>query len=246
MIDAARDKRVKLMIAYRLHFDKANLYAIETVRSGKLGEPRVFNSTFTMQVREGNIRVKREMGGGPLWDIGVYCINASRYLFRCEPEEVIGAELRGRDPRFRDVPESVGAILRFPEGALATFAISFGAADVSAYELVGTKGSLRADPAYEYAGELKVTTTIGGKPRPRTFEKSDQFAPELVYFSDCILHDKEPEPSGNEGLADVRIIRALQESLKPAGLFESNKNRSKNDQPRNRRFAGPLCRSRTW
>jgi len=84
---------------------------------------------------------------------------------------------------------------------------------VSAYEVVGTKGSLRADPAYEYAEGLKLKITINGKVRERDFGKSDQFGPELVYFSDCILRNKQPEPSGKEGLADVRVIRALYESL---------------------------------
>ncbi len=75
--------------------------------------------------------------------------------------------------------------------------------------MVGTKGHLRVDPAYEFAGELKHTLTVNGKSRERTFPKRDQFAPELLYFSDCILNDAEPEPSGREGLNDVRIIRAL-------------------------------------
>jgi glucose-fructose oxidoreductase len=105
------------------------------------------------------------------------------------------------------------AVLRFPDAELASFACSFGAADVSAYEVVGTKGSLRADPAYEYAQGLKLKITIDGKVKERAFGKSDQFGPELVYFSDCILKNKEPEPSGKEGLADVRVIRAVYESL---------------------------------
>ena len=54
--------------------------------------------------------------------------------------------------------------------------------------------------------------TIDGKKNGRMFPKRDQFAPELVYFSDCILNNKDPEPSGLEGLADVRIIRALYRS----------------------------------
>ena len=74
MIHATEVNQVKLMIAYRLHFDAANLKALEVVRSGQLGELRYFNSTFSMQVAEGNIRLKDELGGGPLFDIGIYCI----------------------------------------------------------------------------------------------------------------------------------------------------------------------------
>jgi glucose-fructose oxidoreductase len=89
MIEAAEKNRVRLMVAYRLHFEKSNLEAIETVRSGKIGEPRLFHSVFTMQVQDDNIRVRKGTGGGPLWDIGIYQINAARYLFRDEPEEVM-------------------------------------------------------------------------------------------------------------------------------------------------------------
>src|SRR5205085_3787947 len=113
MIRAAEQNGTKLMIAYRLHFDKANLQAVELVQSGKLGEPRIFNSTFTMQVKPDNIRLKREKGGGTLYDIGIYCINAARYLFRAEPEEVFGTAENSGDPRFREVEESFFATLRF-------------------------------------------------------------------------------------------------------------------------------------
>ena len=214
MIRAAESNKTKLMIAYRLHFEKANLEAVELAQSGKLGEPRIFNSTFTMQVRPGNIRTKKEMGGGPLWDIGIYCINAARYLFRAEPEEVLALANSSEDKRFREVEESVSAVMRFPEAQLASFSCSFGASDVSSYDFVGTKGSIHAEPAYEYAEGLKLKITIDGEPKERKFEKSDQFCPELVYFSDCILRNKQPEPSGKEGLADVKIITALYESLR--------------------------------
>ena len=213
MIDAAARSGAKLMTAYRLHFDKANLQAVEIVRSGKLGNPRFFSSTFGMQVRPGNIRLSRALGGGPLWDLGVYCINAARYLFREEPEEVFAFEATGDDQRFREVEESVSAVMRFPGVRLASFTCSFGSGDVSAYDVAGTKGTLRADPAYEYAEALKLTTTIEGKRREYKFGKSDQFAAELLYFSDCILKNRQPEPSGKEGLADVRIILSLYQSM---------------------------------
>jgi predicted dehydrogenase len=203
---------VKLMIAYRLHFEKANLEAVEIARSGKLGKPRFFSSVFAMQVKEDNIRLKRELGGGTLYDIGVYCINAARSLFRAEPSIVHAFSTGGKDPRFSEVDEMTGALLRFPDERLASFTCSFGASDVSAYELVGTEGNLRVEPAYEYVGELRHRLTVKGKTRERTYSSRDQFAPELIYFSNCIISNLDPEPSGAEGLADVRVIRALYRS----------------------------------
>ncbi len=206
---------VKLMIAYRLHFEKANLAAAELVNSGKLGEPRIFNSVFTMQVNDAdNIRLQDETGGGVLYDIGVYCINAARYLFRDEPTEVFAQTARNGEARFSETEEMASAFMRFPGDRVASFTVSFGAARGSSYEVVGTEGTLRVAPAYGYAEELKHVVTRDGKSRERVFPRRDQFAPQLLYFSDCILRGRDPEPSGQEGLIDVRIIEALYRSAK--------------------------------
>jgi len=214
MIRVAEENQAKLMVAYRLHFEEANLKAIDLVQSGRLGDPRLFDSVFTMTVKEGDIRLNpRELGGGTLYDIGVYCINAVRNLYGAEPMEVVAFSANCGDQRFLQCEETTSAILRFPgRERLATFTCSFGAADVSSYRVVGSKGELVMDPAYEYAGELKQRVTIDGRTRTRTFGKRDQFAPELVSFSESILTGASAEPSGWEGLADVRIIRALYRS----------------------------------
>ena len=164
-----------------------------------------------MSVVPGNIRVQRTLGGGVLYDIGIYCINAARSLFREEPVEAraIAAGAIG------DVEESVSALLRFPNERLASFTASFGAGKVSEYRLVGTKGELAVDPAYEYARPLEHRLSLEGNVvSERRFAKRDQFAPELLYFSDCLLQGRDPEPSAEEGLADVRVIRALYQSMK--------------------------------
>jgi glucose-fructose oxidoreductase len=215
MIEATRAHRVRLMIAYRLHFQKANLKAVEIVQSGRLGQPRFFSSDFSMQVRDtDNIRLKKERGGGTLWDIGIYCINAARYLYREEPEEVFAAAANNGERRFREVEEMISAVLRFPGERLATFTCSFGAADTATYRLVGTEGDLCLDNAYEYADSMEMTVTVKGKTQERRFPKQDQFAPELLHFSDCVLEGKEPAASGREGLADVRVIQALYQSAR--------------------------------
>jgi glucose-fructose oxidoreductase len=107
----------------------------------------------------------------------------------------------GSDRRFQEVDEMTTTILRFPPDRLASFTSSFGADPVSSYTLVGTKGSLRVEPGYEYQTEIKHYLTTKEKTKERVFPQRDQFAAELVYFSDCILNNGEPEPSGEEGLA---------------------------------------------
>lgn len=212
MIAAVKDAGVKLMIAYRLHFERGNLSAMEMVKSGKIGQPRIFTSVFSQQVKAGNSRLDREVAGGAIYDMGVYCINAARYLFRAEPEEVFAWNQSARDERFAEVPEMTSAMMKFPGNRIATFTCSFGATDRSEFEIVGTKGSLKMDPGYEMAEDLKLDLTVDGKTKKQVFKKRDQFAPELIYFSDCILSNKQPEPSGEEGLADVRVIQALLQS----------------------------------
>jgi len=223
MIEAARGNSVKLMIAYRLHFEAGNLEAGKVARSETIGEVRFFSSEFAQQVAEDNVRVTEpiEKGGGPVYDMGVYCINAARYLFQAEPTRVLAASATARgDARFDQTNEMVSATLQFPEERLATFTCSFGAADISRYTLAGTKGILTADPAYEYSMAVKHQLMIDGKTKKRSFPKRDQFAAELVYFSDCIMRNKEPEPSGTEGLADVRIVRAIYESARRGNAIE--------------------------
>lgn len=214
MIRATREANVKLMIAYRLHFERANLEVAKLARTGKLGDLRFFSSDFAMQVSDDNIRLNPpEKGGGPLFDIGIYCINAARYCLAEDPVEVWATATRSNDRRFREVDETVAATMRFKDERLATFTCSFGAADRSVYSITGTKGSVTLDPAYEYAAGLAYRMTVGGRERKKKFGKSDQFAPELLYFSDCVLNNREPEPSGEEGLLDVQIIEAMLQSI---------------------------------
>jgi len=213
MIEVTRQNDVKLMIAYRLHFERGNLEAAEMAHSGTLGDLRFFTSNFSMQVAPENFRSNRRIGGGPLYDIGIYCINAARVAFAAEPTAVLATTVTRRDQRFKEIPETVAVVMKFPHERIASFTCSFGGADRSAYEIVGTKGSITLDPAYEYAQGVEYVLRLGKRKRDKRYEKSDQFAPELVYFSDCILRDSEPEPSGEEGIADIRVIEALNRSI---------------------------------
>jgi len=214
MITACRRHRVRLMIAYRLHFEEINLRVVDLVRRGRIGEPKFFNSSFSMTVKPGDIRTRKDMGGGSLYDIGVYCINAARYLFRAEPREVMAISVNSGASKLAEIDESTGALLRFEGERVAAFVTSFNAADVASYRIVGSKGHVHVEPAYEYAEGLEYELTIEGKSTRKRIGKRDQFAPQLLYFSDCILNNREPEPSGEEGLQDVRIVEALYQSAR--------------------------------
>jgi predicted dehydrogenase len=218
MIAACARAGVKLMVAYRLHYEAANLSAIEALRRGDIGEPRLLTTSFSQQVMPDNSRTHRERAGGPLRDIGIYCINAARYLFRDEPVEVVALSgKKAGDPRFRDIDEQVSVLLRFPGDRLAQLSCSFGAYHQSSYMVLGSRGVLRLRPAYAVHENLVLEIEAGGKTTRKLFKKRDQVAPELDELADCIRHNREPEASGREGLADMRVMEAIEASLRDGG-----------------------------
>jgi glucose-fructose oxidoreductase len=167
-----------------------------------------------MAVQDENIRLNpTSKGGGPLYDIGIYCINAARYLFKDEPRSVVALAVNGKERKFKSIEESLSVCMKFPGERLATFTCSFGTVAAEIYRVLGQKGELLMEDPYSYAAEVTQTLTIKGKGKKKTFAKRDQFGPELAYFSDCILKGKDPEPNGLEGLADLRVIEAIQRSL---------------------------------
>ncbi len=217
MIHTAEKNRVKLMLSYRLHFEPANLRALAISKGSRLGEVRAFHAVFANKVKPPDIRLEKENGGGTLFDIGIYCINAARMLFRAEPVEVMAHAVSPPESDFSEVDEMTGAVMRFPGDRLATFFTSFATQDRAMYELLGTKGSLRLDQAFGIgdAKALMIKTDRGEK--TERFRPVDQFAPLLLQFSDCILKNRAPTPGGIEGLADVRVIDALLRSVESGG-----------------------------
>lgn len=209
MVATAADAGIRLMTAYRLHFETANLRAIDRIRNGEIGQPRIFSSLFTQQVRDGDIRTQAELGGGALFDMGIYCVNAARYLFQAEPLEVSAFRITGTDPRFAHTDEMTSAILRFPGERIAQFTASLGASAVSEFRVIGSEGDLRLDGAFGYHEASEEFLTVDGKTKRTTTPQHDQFGAQLEYFSKCIIEERTPEPSGEEGLIDVQVMEAI-------------------------------------
>lgn len=232
MIEACDDAGVRLMIAYRLHLEPANLHLVDLVEQGALGDTRIFEATFAQQVEPDDVRlVPPDKGGGPLYDIGVYCINAARYLFRAEPESIWATAVSRPQDRFDDIAEAVSCVLRFPGDRLAVFTCSFGAHAVSLLTLVGDEGAVRMDNAFNFTGDRHLIHDHDDGSDERTFPETDQFGPQLAYFSDCILEGRQPEPDGEEGLVDVKIIRALYRAIENGGPVEIDVARDRRPTP---------------
>jgi curved DNA-binding protein CbpA len=128
--------------------------------------------------------------------------------------------------------------------AAICFICSFGAADVSSYEVIGTKGHLQLNPAFEYVGSLEQRLTLNGHTRTKRFPAGDQFAAELIYFSDCIHRNRDPEPFGIEGLIDVHIIQALYRSWTQRKPVKLNLPAKSSWPTNNKRFIGRPFASR--
>jgi predicted dehydrogenase len=211
MIAAAESAEVWLMTAYRLHNDPGTVEALERIRNGAIGAPRIFSSISSFQAAAGNHRLRAENWGGPLQDVGIYCLNAARHVFAAEPIEAIAMSGRGDgDPRFGEVEETVAATLRFPGEGIAQFIASFGAEAADMYRVVGTRGVLTLDPAFRPDIDTALRVEQGDE---TIFEMGspsvDHFAGQAAYFSDCILNGVRPEADGSEGLADVAILHAI-------------------------------------
>lgn len=210
---AAKSSGAKLMIAYRLHFEPATLEGLRIVRDGELGDVRLFSSVFTQHVSADNHRANNGFWAGPVPDMGPYPINAARNVFEAEPLEVAAFGVRNPDSGF-DFHDTVSVTLRFPEDRIAQFTVGYGTTGVDQYRIVGTKGHLEVSPGFAMQGPLVHRLTIGeGRAEKTKFQATDQFGGELRYFSECVITDREPEPDHTEGLADVRVIVAIEKAL---------------------------------
>ncbi|MGU3359589.1 Gfo/Idh/MocA family protein [Methylobacterium sp. M6A4_1b] len=218
ILDAENASSAKLMVAYRLHFEPATLATIDLIRSGQLGDLLTFSSTFTQMVSPENHRAKSGVEAGPVFDMGPYPVNAARYVFGDEPTEVVSAVgVRHPETGLGDFDDTVAVTLRFPGNRLAQFVLSYVGNTLDTYAVVGTKGSVEVNPAYMYGKSLEHIVTLGENKAHESFENTDHFGGELKYFSDCILNGRDPEPDGEEGYADVRVLEAIVEALKTGG-----------------------------
>ena len=124
------------------------------------------------------------------------------------------AARKSGDERFDRVEEQLSAIMRFPDDKLATFTVGFDATATASTRSSARRASCASIPAYEYEGALELELTVGDKkPKKKKLKARDQIGAEIGYFSECILKGKEPEPGGVEGMADVRVIRAIYRSI---------------------------------
>lgn len=216
MIDAGRKANRKLMVAYRCRYEPYNREAIRIARSQELGPTQMILADAGFPIGDPTQwRLNKLLaGGGSMMDIGIYALNASRYLTGEEPTEV-NAMIRSQpgDPRFKEVEEHVTFQLRFPSGILANCSSSYGYFQQSHYRVMGTEARLEVDPATWYDG-LRLWIERGNTIENRSLPVVDHFAAEMDHMSDCVIENKEPLTPGEEGLRDITIIQAVYEAAR--------------------------------
>jgi predicted dehydrogenase len=220
MIAACAATNTKLMIAYRQQYEPNNKLLQQMVKDRKLGKLRGFISSNSQQ--EGDPTQWRSnlklAGGGCLPDVGLYCINASRFLSGEEPIEASATIWQPNDdPRFREIEASCSFTLRFPSGYIATCTSSYDVHKSQFFRLEGDQAWAELSPAYAYHGnKLKLSRLDEGREVESApqLEEKDQFALEMDHFAQCILQNLQPHTPGEEGLRDHRVIEAIYEACR--------------------------------
>jgi predicted dehydrogenase len=214
MIAAAKAANRKLMVGYRVRYEPYNQALIAYAReTADAGPTRLILADAGFNIGDpAQWRLRKPMaGGGSLMDIGIYALNAARYLSGEEPVAVNAVmHSTPNDPRFVEVEENIMFQLRFPSGILANCGSSYGGG-INRHRVVKPRGAAELEPASSYTG-LRMRVWRGGVIEERVLPQRNHFAAEMDHFAECILNDTAPLTPGEEGLKDMRIISGIYEA----------------------------------
>jgi predicted dehydrogenase len=211
MIDAVRAARRLLAIGYRCRFEPHHLECERIAREEEFGALKMIDAHFGFNIQAGVWRLNRALaGGGPLMDVGIYALQATRHLTGQEPVWLSATTTQGDRARFSEVEESVVWQAKFPGGVVSHCGSSYSGSPVGYMRAIAERGWFGLEPAFNYDGIHGMRSD--GKPidPPST----DQFAVEMDDFAQCILENRATQVPGEEGLRDVRIMMAIYQSAR--------------------------------
>jgi predicted dehydrogenase len=218
MVAACRKSRVLLMTAYRKYFEPSTLFLKHLVDNGSLGQLHAmhtsFSELFNPKTTPAWLLDRALAGGGPMMDLGVYCVNTTRWLAGEDPVEAVAHSWTHNAAIFKSVEEGVSFSLKFPSGLRVQGSSTYGAAMSSFLFVQGTRGWLSLSPAYPYEPERRVIGNIAGQSIDRRFKPLDEFALEIDAFSRAIQKSKPVEPDGVQGHRDMLVLKAIYESAR--------------------------------
>ena len=218
MVEACRRNGVLLMTAYRKYFEPSTLYLKQLIQNGELGRIDVIHTAFSELYVPGKslpwLVDSNLAGGGPLMDLGVYCVNTTRWLVEEDPTEV-SAQSWSRDTvTFWDVEEGITFRLRFPSGLVVQGSSSYGAVLSSLIYVQGTKGWASLTPAFPFDEVRRLTGKIGKRSIERKFPIIDEFGLEISEFAAAIQKQRQVECDGVQGHRDMVILESIYNSAR--------------------------------
>lgn len=206
IIAACKKAGQRLSIGYRLHFEPYNLEMMRLGQEEIFGKIKTINTGNGYYMGDGNQswRIDKELGGGgPLMDMGIYSVQAMRYVTGKEPLSVTARAGKNRKAMFSEVEEFIEWEAEFPGGILANGNTSY-AANLNHLRVESINGWFELSQAFRYGG-MAGTTSKGSL----NFPEVNQQALQMDNFADCILHNKPTRVPGEMGLQDVKILQAI-------------------------------------
>ncbi len=210
MISACKAADRKLAIGYRCQYEPHHLKCMEMTRNKELGAIKMIEAGFGFKIGDPKQwRLRKPLaGGGALMDVGVYALQACRYLTGEEPSWITAQETKTDAIKFAEVDESITWLMQFPSGVLAYCSTSYNFNGLNRFNAFTENGFVRMDPAFSYSGNRMETSK--GKVE---LESTDQFAVEMDEFAKCILENRPSKVSGEEGLKDLLAVEAIYQSI---------------------------------
>ena len=218
MMEAAARADRQLMIGYRAQYDPYNLRAIEEIRSGAIGTPRLVIADHgrildPSETRDQWRAKQRLAGGGSLYDIGIYSVNGARYLTGEEPLEVTARFHPAPARPEIDVEMGISWTLTFPSGAISNGSSSYQVAESKRLHVTGDRGEVTLDPATDYYDRRLFVETEGAR-RQIVLSQAHQFAAMLDEMALAVRDSRPAKTDGAEGLRDVVILEAILEAAR--------------------------------
>jgi xylose dehydrogenase (NAD/NADP) len=220
MAGAAAEAGLLLMEAFMYRFHPRSQRIKKLVADGSLGEPRLVRSAFCYRMADGplasgdNPRLKPDMGGGALLDVGCYGVSLARWLFGAEPVQVQAQAVyhpRGVDVHF------VG-LLRFPDTGLATIEASFISALEQTYTVVGAEGAIELPHDAFIPWDKETLFIQRGRDQERGREHvtaaADEYQLMVEHFADAVLGGRQLSFSPEDSLGNMRVLEALAEAAR--------------------------------
>lgn len=213
MIKVSNENNVLLMEGFMYQFHPQWKRVLTILKTGEIGSTRMIKASFSFIFEDlENIRYNPAMGGGSLFDVGCYCVNASRLIMQDEPESV---QAIAHFVENGIVDKSFIGIMKFPGNKFAYFDSSFEVADRQSFEIVGTLGSINiVFPFRPDLGEAKLIIRSETGVREEILENANMYTLQIEHLSNCILKNEQPLYSAESSLENIKLIDELYKTAK--------------------------------